>query len=171
MAFDLRGGLALLLDLGLLAAQFAQVVQLGPADIAAGDDLDVVDHRRVHGEGALHADLEADLADREGLAHALTGAADDDALEDLDAGAVAFDDVHVHLDGVTGTEVRNIGPEGSSIDGVENVHGRFALCARHGSDAVVFGKKRSGALAKIPAPLWQSPPGTNVHHARDRRTS
>src|SRR3954469_26043880 len=91
---------ALLLDLGLLAPQVAQVVQLRAAHVTAGDDLDVVDHRGVHREGALDADLEADLADREGLAHAVARAADDGALEDLDTGAAALDDVDVHLDGV-----------------------------------------------------------------------
>src|SRR5688572_23839449 len=113
-----RGGSAggaLLLDLGLLAAQLAQVVELRAAHVTAGDDLDVVDDRRVHREGALDADLEADLADGEGLAHALAGAADDDALEDLDAGAGALDDVHVHLDGVARTELGDVGTEGGSI--------------------------------------------------------
>src|SRR6478735_4822828 len=93
-----RSAVALLLDLGLLATEVAQVVQLRAADVATGDDLDVVDHRAVHREGALHAHLEADLADREGLAHAVALAADDDALEDLDTGAGALRDVDVHLD-------------------------------------------------------------------------
>src|SRR3954469_23790446 len=77
--------LALLLDLGGLAAQLAEVVQLRPADVAAGDDLDPLDDRGVHREGALHADAEADLADGESLADAAALTADDDALEDLDA--------------------------------------------------------------------------------------
>ena len=83
-----RRGLALLLDLGLLAAQVAQVVQLGAAHVTAGHDLDLLDDRGVHREGALDADAEADLADGEGLAEAAALAADDDALEDLDARAV-----------------------------------------------------------------------------------
>src|SRR6187402_1915488 len=87
---------ALLLDLGLLAAEVPQVVELGATHVATGHDLDVVDDRAVHREGALHADLEADLADREGLAHAVTRAAQDDALEDLDTGAVSLRDVDVH---------------------------------------------------------------------------
>src|SRR4029079_10698890 len=93
---------ALLLDLGLLATQVAEVVELRTPDVTAGDDLDVVDHGAVHGELALHADLEADFPDREGLADAIARAADDDALEDLDTGAVALGDVHVNLHVVTG---------------------------------------------------------------------
>src|SRR5690606_11177241 len=99
---------ALLLDAGLLAREVAQVVELGAAHIAAGDDLDLVDGRGVHGEDALHADAEGDLADPEGLADAVALAADDVALEDLDTGAVALDDLHVDLDVVAGAEVGDV---------------------------------------------------------------
>src|SRR5687767_1780345 len=44
-------GRAQFLDLGLLAHPVAQVVQLRAPHLAAAHDLDVVDHRRVHGEG------------------------------------------------------------------------------------------------------------------------
>src|SRR2546421_2315874 len=57
--------LALLLDLGGLAAQLAQVVELGATDVTAGHDLDLLHDRGVHRERALHADAEADLAGRE----------------------------------------------------------------------------------------------------------
>jgi hypothetical protein len=40
-----RALVALLLDLGLLAAEVAEVVQLGATNVTAGDDLDVVDDR------------------------------------------------------------------------------------------------------------------------------
>src|SRR4051812_42177153 len=50
-----RSGVALLLDLRLLAAQLAQVVELGPAHVAARHQLDVVDDRRVDGERPLDA--------------------------------------------------------------------------------------------------------------------
>src|SRR5690606_9337356 len=70
-----------------------------------------------------------------GLADALTGAADDDALEDLDTGAAALDDVHVHLDGVAGAELGDVGTQRGGVDVVEDVHGSFALCARHRSNA------------------------------------
>src|SRR3954447_15647374 len=98
-------GVPLLLDLGGLAAQVAQVVQLGAAHVTTGDDLDVVDDRGVEREGALDTDAEGDLADREGLADAAAVATDDDALEDLDARAGALDDLHVDVDRVTGAEV------------------------------------------------------------------
>jgi len=111
-----------LLDLGLLAAEVSQVVELRATHVATGDDLDVVDHRAVHRERALDAHLEADLADGEGLAHTVAGAADDDALEDLDAGAVALGDVDVHLDGVAGAEVGDVGAQGCCVDGVEDQH-------------------------------------------------
>src|SRR5690606_26078316 len=114
------GALALLLDLRLLAAQRAQVVQLRAAHVTAGDDLDRVDGGRVQREGPLDADAEADLPHGEGLAHAAAGASDHDALERLDAGAVALDDLDVHLDGVAGTEVGDVVTQRSRIDGVRS---------------------------------------------------
>src|SRR2546428_4130161 len=50
-----RRWLAAFPDPGRLATQRAQVVQLGPAHPAPGDDLDLVQGRAVHREGALHA--------------------------------------------------------------------------------------------------------------------
>ncbi|MBG9885273.1 hypothetical protein ABE10_01455, partial [Bacillus toyonensis] len=87
----------------------------------------MVDHGAVHREGSLHAHLEADLADGEGLADTVALAADDDALEDLDARTSALGDVHVHLDGVTGEELGDVGTERSRVDGVEDLHDRLSL--------------------------------------------
>ena len=54
------------------------------------------------GEGALDADAEGDLTDREGLRDATSLACDDDALEDLDAGTGSLNDLDVDLEGVPG---------------------------------------------------------------------
>src|SRR6187551_3343689 len=104
-------GVATLLDLGSLAAQVAQVVELRAAYVTAGHDLDLVDDRRVHREGALDADAEAHLAHGERLADAITLAPDGDTLEDLDARASALDDLDVDLERVAGTEVRDVGTQ------------------------------------------------------------
>src|SRR3954451_16465540 len=122
-----RDSAPLLLDLGGLAAQRAQVVQLRAADVAAGHDVDLVDDRGVHGERALDADTEAHLADGERLADAAAGAPDDDPLEHLDAGPVALDHPHVHLDGVTGAEGGDVGPQRGGVEVVQRVHGGIAL--------------------------------------------
>src|SRR5690606_15545025 len=107
----LGGRLAALADAGGLAAQVAQVVQLGATDAAAGGDLDLLDHRGVHGEGALDTDAVADLADREGLPGARALPPDHDALEDLDTGPVALGDPDVHVERVARAEVGNIGAQ------------------------------------------------------------
>ena len=60
----------LLGDAGRLAAQAAQVIELGAADLAAAHDLDRVDHRRVEREHALDALAVGNLADREVLVEA-----------------------------------------------------------------------------------------------------
>src|SRR5690348_14108922 len=95
-----RSELPLLLDLGGLPDAIAQVVELRPADVAPGEDLDLVDDRRVHREGALDADPVGELADGEGLVDPTTLATDDHALEHLDALLVALDHAHVDLEGV-----------------------------------------------------------------------
>ena len=113
---------ALFLDLGLLATQFTQVVQLGATDVATGHDLDVVDVGRMHREGALDADAVALLAHGEGLADAATLTAHHDALEDLDALLGALDDLDVHIDGVAGAEGRDVVAQRRLIDEVQRVH-------------------------------------------------
>src|SRR3984957_10174549 len=105
------GVLAALLDPPRLAAQVAQVVQLGAAHLAAGDRLDLVDRRAVHRERALDANAVAHLAHGEGLTQAAALAPDHDTLEDLDAGAVALRHLNVHLEGVTRAEVRDVSPD------------------------------------------------------------
>src|SRR5215207_11221576 len=100
----LRPRVATLPHPGALADATAQVVELGPAHVAARGDLDALDLGRVHGERALDADAEGLLADREGLAHSLALALDDDALEDLGTTAGALDDLEVDADAIAGLE-------------------------------------------------------------------
>ena len=91
-----------LLDLGRLPVTLAQVVQLGPADVAQRRHLDLGDGRRVHRERPLDADAEAHLAHGEGLLHPAALAPHDRALEDLHPLPVALDHPDVDLDGVAG---------------------------------------------------------------------
>src|SRR5664279_2678746 len=93
-----RNRVALLLDLGSLAAQRAQVVELGPTHVTSGHDLDPVDNRGVNREGPLDADPEAHLSYRERLPNAAAGTADHDALEDLNAGARSLNHLDVNLE-------------------------------------------------------------------------
>src|SRR4029078_1288187 len=119
---------ALLLDLGLLATQLAQVVQLRAAHVTTGDDVDVIDVGRMHREGPLDADAVAFLAHGEGLADATALAAKDDTLEDLDALLGALDDLDVHIDGVAGAEVRDVVAQRRLIDEVQRVHSVTLPC-------------------------------------------
>src|SRR5207245_9112833 len=89
-----RGIVLLLGDARLLAAQTAQVIELGAAHLAAAHDLDRVDHRRIEREHALDALAIGDLAHREALVDAAAGARDAHAVIRLHARALALD----HLD-------------------------------------------------------------------------
>src|ERR1700759_4647377 len=88
---DGRGAVILLLDdASRLAAQAAQVIQLGATHLAAAYHLDRVDHRGEDREHALHALAIRDLAHGEALIDAAAGTADADAFIGLHAGALAF---------------------------------------------------------------------------------
>src|SRR6185295_19436817 len=52
-------------DTRRLSGAAAQIIELGPAHVAAADHLDMVDDRRIEREDALDAFAEADLADGE----------------------------------------------------------------------------------------------------------
>src|SRR5699024_3923895 len=132
-----------------------EVVQLRAADVATRGDLDLVDDGGVHREGALHADAEGGLADGEGLPDATAVAADDDALEDLDAGAAPLDDLDVHLDGVDRPDVGHVVPHGRVVDLVETLPGVVACCDRHRSSAVVS----SVEVSRSPPRAGRSPGG------------
>ena len=103
------GGAVILLldDAGRLAAQVAQVIELRAADLAAAHDLDRVRSSANDREDALHALAVGNLADGEALVQAAAGAGDADALIGLDAGTVAFADLHVDDDGVARLEFRD----------------------------------------------------------------
>jgi hypothetical protein len=76
----------------------------------------------VHREGALDTDAERHLADGEGLAGARAVPADHDALEHLDAGPAAFDDLDVHLERVTRAEGGDVGAQHLRVQCVQGVH-------------------------------------------------
>jgi hypothetical protein len=62
-------------------------------------------------ERPLDTDAERLLANRERFPDAGPLALDDDALEDLDASALALDHLEVDADGVARLEFRQVGPQ------------------------------------------------------------
>src|SRR5262245_38321720 len=130
------GGFALPLlaldDAGGLAAPAAQIIELGATDLAAAHDLDRVDHRRIQREYALDPFAIGDLAYREVLVQALSGAADADAFIGLDAGALAFDHLDVDDHGVARLEVGDFLAGGELLhllffDCLDEVHGEISV--------------------------------------------
>ncbi|EGE57286.1 hypothetical protein RHECNPAF_4460058 [Rhizobium etli CNPAF512] len=87
-------------DTGRLAATVAEVIELGATDLTAADDVDAFDQRRVDREYALDTFAVGDLANGEVFLQAAAGAGDADAFIGLNAGTVAFRDLHVDADGV-----------------------------------------------------------------------
>src|SRR3954447_26409120 len=155
MSTAVGSALAALLDLGGLAAEVAQVVELRAAYVATGHDLDLLEDRGVDREGALDADAEGDLADREGPADARALDSDHDALEHLDAGAVALDDLDVDLDGVAGAEGGDVVAQRGGGQRVDDVgHDSPRECHRSAADdgGSVWCPSLDGLALR---PLWQ----------------
>src|SRR3954469_10281885 len=103
------GGLVVLLlgDARLLAAQSAQVIELGATHLAAAHDLDRVDHWRVERENALDPLAIGNLAHREALVDAAARARDAKALIGLYARPLALDDLDIDDQRVARTEIRD----------------------------------------------------------------
>src|SRR4051812_20215154 len=120
---DLGRSEPLLLDLGRFPHPVPQVVELRPADIAPGENLDPGEDRGVDGERPLDPHPEAHLPDGERLPQPAALPADDHALEDLHPFPVAFHDPDVDLQRVAGPEVGDVVPEGGAVDEVGALHG------------------------------------------------
>ena len=88
---------SLFLDLGSLTNLVTKVIELSAVNVAATSYLDLLDLGRVNRESTLYTNREADLANREGLTGRSAMTADNIALEDLDALAVAFLNAVVNL--------------------------------------------------------------------------
>ena len=106
-------------DAGALADPAAQVVELRPPHVAAGDDLELLDLRRVDREGALDADAERLLADRERLPRAAALAPDHDPLEHLGAPPRPLDHLEVHPHPVAGGKARDL-PQLALLDALDD---------------------------------------------------
>ena len=93
----------------------------------------MIDVGRVHREGTLNTDTEGHLTDGEGLANAAILATDYDTFEDLHTGLVTFDNLHVNVKGIAGTEIRNIIAQLCCIDRVKNVHQKSLFLEERGT--------------------------------------
>ena len=97
VVFSLRGTQA-----GGLAAQLAQIVELGAANAAGAQHFNLIDHRRVHRKNSFHAMAERNLPDGEGGMVAGAALSDHGTFEDLDSFLVAFFDFDVDPDRIPG---------------------------------------------------------------------
>src|SRR5580704_649604 len=141
------------LDTRLLAAQTAQVIELGAAHLATAHDLDRVDHRREQWEHALDAFAVRNLAHGEALVDAAAGTADAHALVGLDAALVAFDHLDVDQHGVARREIGNVlaGRELLDllfIDLLDDVHGEVSVGSASNRRAVLSGLNGLGELLR-----------------------
>ena len=94
-------------NLGLLADLATQIVKLGAADIADAQNLYLAYLGGMYRERPLDADAEGMLANGERLTRAFALPLEDYALKNLDTAAGPFNNLEVHLDSVSGFELRD----------------------------------------------------------------
>src|SRR5688572_22803115 len=100
--------LDLFLDAGSLAAEIAQVIELGPADIATSFHLDFGDGGAVRLKHALDAFAVRNLSDRKRRVEPPVPFRDHDAFVGLQPLAIAFRHAYLHDDGVARRKVGNV---------------------------------------------------------------
>ena len=122
-------GMARVEDIALASPRM-QGISLGPADLAAADELDLRHARRGQRPDPLDADVVGDLADRERPAQSLVPAVDADALEDLDAILAAFGDQRVNGDAIARAKLGDVLADELLLellnDGAGVTHGEFS---------------------------------------------
>ena len=102
-------GLELLLEAGALAAAIAQEIQTAAADFAVAVHNNFIDAGRTGQESTFNTDpVGRDTADSESGIRTVVMGIEDDALEFLDTFTVAFLDLYMNGDLVTGEQIRDI---------------------------------------------------------------
>ena len=134
------------LNAGGLAAERAEVVELGAADASLVNDFNQADRRGMRRENALDADAEADAANREARPRVRAALLDDHALELLDAFLIAFGFLQSDVD----------------ANGIARAEGRQVLS--HLSLLVFFNRQDYSWLNFLADPLWRG-----RHHCDNRR--
>ena len=88
------------LDLGGLALQRTQVVQLGAAHLTMTDHGDAAQTGAVDGESTLHTDAVGNAADGEGLADAAVALGNDHTFESLQTLVLALNNLNLNTHGI-----------------------------------------------------------------------
>src|SRR5712691_4083740 len=124
--------------------------------LAAADDLDRVDHRRIERKDALHALAVGNLAHGETFVEARAGAPDADALIGLDAAALALDHLVIDEDGVARSEIRDFLARGKLrnllfFELLNEIHGNSPSAAPMSRGARAYRLFGPGELLRHPA--------------------
>jgi hypothetical protein len=107
LRLELRGGAAFP-QAGGFATQTAEVIQLCAADSAGSNHVDMVHNGSVQGEDALYALTETHFPNSDSFAHAFIVAGDHGAFECLEAFFIAFLNLYVDTNSVSGSKLRVI---------------------------------------------------------------
>ena len=109
------------LNLGCLAAELTQIVELRATDLTTADNGDAVDAGAVQRERALDANAIGRAANGERFANGTVAAGDDHAFEGLQTLAGALNNLHLNADGVADCELGDVGLELGALDGTDDL--------------------------------------------------
>src|SRR5208282_3508011 len=110
---------------GRLAGELAQVVELGAADIAAAQNLNLLDARRMQGENPLDADSVRYFAHRKSRAVAAAIDLDHDPFELLEPLLLAFNDLDLNSQRIAGAKRGQILAQSTILEFLDDaIHGK-----------------------------------------------
>src|ERR1700743_3787887 len=116
-----------LVDAGCLARQFAQVVQLGAAHVAAALHADFADRRAESLKHALHTFAVGNFAHGERRIEAAVLLCDDHTLVGLNALAITLHHFDLNDDGVAGIEVRKLACRPLAVEFLDDLIHSYCL--------------------------------------------
>jgi hypothetical protein len=100
-------------DFCFLAAKLAQVVELGTTNVATSYKFNLLHDWSVDWELTFNANTEGNFTYGVSLTNATAVTANNNALENLDAGAVTFNNSNVYFDSIACAEIRQVRAQGT----------------------------------------------------------
>ena len=116
------------LDLGGFALTAAQIIQLGPANLTAANQVHMIYTRRMNRERTFHTDSIRHPAYSERFPDAAVALGDNSTFESLQTLTVAFNNLYPHTNGIADIELRKVGTDLLCFDRTNNlIHWMYLL--------------------------------------------
>ena len=98
------------------------IVQLGTANIAAANKLNLLNYRGVHRKSTLNTNTEGNLTYSEGFANTSALASNNKTFENLNTAVLTLNDVHMNIQGVAGCKFGNVVTKGLLVEKIKSLN-------------------------------------------------